>query len=107
MTLNQFAIVWLATLATILACRVIPIFVLKNRDMPESLQKALGLIPPAAFAALVANDLLSPDMFSQGLWAGLEPLLSAVLVLFVARKTHSLIWCAVVGVTAYAVLSIM
>ena len=35
-----------------LACRVIPLFALKGRSLPEGVERALGFIPPAAFAAL-------------------------------------------------------
>ena len=105
MTLTQFFIVWGICLATMLLCRCVPIFILQGRQMPEGLTAALGFIPIAAFAALVANDILSPTMFDEGLWNGLVPLIAAAIVVVVARKTKSLIWCAVVGVAAYAVLS--
>ena len=104
MTLSEFLIVWLVCLATMLACRVLPMLFLKGRELPESVNKALNLIPPAAFAALVANDLFSPTMFDAGIAAGLVPLLAAAVVLVVARKTGSLIWCAIVGVLVYALL---
>ena len=105
MTTEQFLIVWALVLVTMLACRVIPIFILKNREIPEGLQHALNLIPPAAFAALVANDLFSPTMFDGGIWPGVVPLIAAAVVILVARKTGSLIWCAIVGVAAYALLT--
>lgn len=105
MTLTDFLIVWLSCLVAMLACRCIPIFILKGRDLPEKLREALNLIPPAAFAALVANDLFSPTMFNGGIWPGLIPLISALVVIVVARKTNSLIWCAVTGFIAYAILS--
>ena len=41
---------------TMLVCRVVPLFVLKGKELPEGVGQALGFIPPAAFAALVAND---------------------------------------------------
>lgn len=107
MSITEFLIVWLSCLVTMLACRCIPIFVLKGRDLPERLREALNLIPPAAFAALVANDLFSPTMFSAGLWPGLIPLISAALVIVVARATKSLIWCAVTGFVVYALLSLL
>ena len=53
---------------TMLVCRVVPLFVLKGKELPEGVGQALGFIPPAAFAALVANDLLTPGMFDAGLW---------------------------------------
>ena len=51
---------------TMLVCRVVPLFVLKGKELPEGVGQALGFIPPAAFAALVANDLLTPGMFDAG-----------------------------------------
>ena len=61
--MQDFAIVFATCLVTMLVCRCVPLFVLKGRQLPEGLARALGFIPPAAFAALVANDLLSPGMF--------------------------------------------
>lgn len=90
-----------------LACRVIPLFLLKGKELPESIGQALGFIPCAAFAALVANDLLSPTMFDAGLWSGMMPLVASVVVIAVGVKTKSLIWCAIAGVAAYAVLSLV
>ena len=105
MTVTEFLIVWLSCLAAMLACRCIPIFLLKGRELPECLQDALKLIPPAAFAALVANDLCAPGMFDAGLIDGLTPIIAALIVVVVARTTKSLIWCALAGVVAYALLS--
>ena len=105
MSMNEFLIVWAACLVTMLACRCIPIFILKGKDLPESLQSALRLIPTAAFAALVANDLFSAALFEQGISAGVVGFVSAGIVVVVAKTTKSLIWCAVTGVLAYALLS--
>lgn len=107
MTLDEFLLVYLVCLATMLLCRCLPIFFLKGRQLPEGLQAALNLIPPAAFAALVTNDLFKPDMFAGGVVPGLVPLLSAAIVVVVARKTHSLVWCAIAGVVAYALISMV
>ena len=87
-----------------LACRVLPLFVLKGRELPQGLADALGFIPPAAFAALVANDLFTPGMFDAGMWPAAAPLVAALIVVVVARLTKSLLWCAVAGVVAYALL---
>lgn len=107
MSTSEFLIVWAACLATMLACRCVPIFILKGRDLPEQVSEALNLIPPAAFAALVANDLFSTTMFDGGIWQGIVPLAAALVVVFVARQTKSLIWCAITGVAAYALLSLV
>ena len=82
-------------------------FVLKGRDLPENLRNALNLIPPAAFAALVANDLFTPGMFETGMWPGLIPIIAALIVVVVAKTTKSLIWCAITGVVAYALLTLV
>lgn len=104
MSWTEFWIVLATCSVTMLACRVLPLFILKGKELPPAMSRALGFIPPAAFAALVANDLLSPGMFSAGMWAGAVPLLAAVCVVVVAAKTKSLLWSAVAGVAAYALL---
>ena len=71
------------------------------------MQQALGFITSAALAALVANDLLTPGMFDAGLWPAAAPLLAAGVVAIVAWRTKSLLWCAVSGVAAYALLSLV
>ena len=90
-----------------LACRVLPLFLLKGRELPDTATRALGFIPPAAFAALVANDLLAPGMFDAGLWPAALPLIAALAVVVVAWKTKSLLWCALSGVAAYALLMLV
>lgn len=104
MSWEEFWIVLVVCALTMLACRVLPLFILKGRELPPALSRALGFIPPAAFAALVANDLLSPGMFASGLWPAAVPLVAAVCVVVVACKTRSLLWSAVTGVAAYALL---
>lgn len=101
---TNFFIIFLCCAATMLVCRVAPLFVLKGRRLSPSIETALKLIPPAAFAALVANDLFAPGMFSAGIWAGAVPLLAALVVIVVAWKTKSLLLCGVTGVAAYALL---
>ena len=87
-------------LASILVCRCVPLFALKGRELSPRVSEALGLIPPAAFAALVANDLFDP---ASGF--SLPAVVSAGLVVLVARRTGSLIWCALAGMVAYAALA--
>ena len=89
---------------TMLACRVLPLFLLKGRELPPRVSEALGYIPSAAFAALVANDLLTPGMFDAGIWPAAAPLVAALAVVVVARLTKSLLWCAIAGVVVYALL---
>lgn len=107
MSWADFLIVLVCCMLTMLACRVIPLFALAGKQLPGAVERALGFIPPAAFAALVANDLLSPGMFDAGLWPAAAPLVSALVVVVVAVKTKSLLWCAVSGVAAYALLGLL
>lgn len=104
MSWSDFAFIGIACAITILICRVVPVFALRGRDLPGWLSQALAFIPPAAFAALIANDLLSPGMFDAGLWPAAIPLVAAVAVVAVAAKTKSLVWCIIVGVGTYGLL---
>ena len=106
MSWAEFFIVFACCAVTMLICRVVPLFALQGRELPDRVQQALGFIPPAAFAALVANDLFSPGMFDAGLWPAAAPLIASVIVVAVALKTKSLLLCAVAGVAAYAVLTL-
>ena len=103
-TWTEFFIIFGLCAAMMLACRILPLFLLKGRELPKRVSEALGYIPTAAFAALVANDLLTPGMFDAGLWPAAAPLVAAAIVVVVARLTKSLLWCAVAGVVAYALL---
>lgn len=107
MSWTDFLIVFACCALTMLACRVIPLFALKGRSLPEGIERALGYIPPAAFAALVANDLLTPGMFDAGLWPAVAPLIASLAVVVVAVKSKSLLWSAVTGVAAYALLTLL
>lgn len=107
MSWSEFAVVAAACALTILAFRVVPIFALRGRDLPGWLSQALAFIPPAAFAALIANDLLAPGMFDAGLWPAALPLVATALVIAVALKTRSLVWCIVVGVGSYGLLMLI
>ena len=101
MSSSEFVVFYLCVLAVILACRCVPLLALGGRELSPRLSEALGLIPPAAFAALVANDLFDPV---SGI--GVPALASAALVVVVARRTGSLIWCALAGMASYALLSL-
>lgn len=102
MTTSEFFIFYVCVLAVILLCRCVPLLALKGRELSPRVSDALGLIPPAAFAALVANDLFDPAKDLS--W---EPLVAAAVVLLIARKTGSLIWCALVGMGSYALLTLV
>ena len=104
MTTREFLIVYLSCLVAILACRCIPILLLKGRQLPERVSDAIGLIPSAAFAALIANDLFKPGMFDAGIWPAAAPLVASVAVALVAKRTRSLLWCVIAGVSCYALI---
>ena len=103
----QFFIIFGICSATMLICRVVPLFALKGRQLPANVTEALSFIPPAAFAALVANDLFAIEKFEAGLWQGAMPLVAALAVVIVAWKTKSLLWSAVAGVVAYGLLMLI
>lgn len=104
MSWPDFLSIYVPILVAILLCRVVPLFALRGRALPERAERAIGLIPPAAFAALVTNDLLQPATLATDPLGGLLPLVSAAVVAVVARRTKSLIWCALVGMGVYALL---
>lgn len=104
MSVHEMMVLCLSVLATMLLCRCVPLFLLKGRELSPRVREALGLIPAAAFAALVANDLVQPTAFASSWWEGAMPLLAALPVLVVAKRTGSLIWCAVIGMACYALL---
>lgn len=105
MTGTDFLIIWLSCFGFIFACRMLPVLFLQGRSLSPRVEEALSYIPPAVFAALVANDLVSPTMFATGIWSGLMPLLAAAAVAAVFAKTRSMLWCCVGGILAYLVLS--
>lgn len=107
MSTSSFLIIYLCCLVTMLLCRCVPLLALKGRTLPDNLVRALNLIPPAAFAALVANDLFSPGMFDAGLWQGLMPLAAAVLTVAVGYLRKSLVLCIVVGVGSYGLMMLL
>ena len=59
MPVNEFLVLWLSSWAAIAFFRIAPAFALRGRTLSPRITEALGYIPPAAFAALVANDLVS------------------------------------------------
>lgn len=101
---TDFAFIGVACAITMVICRVVPVFALRGRNLPGWLSQALNFIPPAAFAALIANDLFSPAMFDAGIWPAAIPLVATVAVIAVAIKTKSLVWCIIVGVGMYGLL---
>lgn len=104
MSWEDFLVIFVVCALTMFACRILPLFLLKGRELPERMKKALGFIPPAAFGALVANDIFKPGMFDGGIWPGIIPFIAAACVVFVAYKSKSLIASVIVGVGVYALL---
>lgn len=108
MSVESFLILLIACSAVILVCRVLPAFVLRGRNLPKQVVRALNLVPPAAFAALIANDLFMPGAMAAGdVSTWLTPLLAAAIVAVVGVKTKSMAWCIVVGVVAFALLAFL
>ena len=104
MSWETYAIILAGCALTIFLCRVLPLVLLRGRDLPGWLSNALAFIPPAAFAALIANDLFNPGMFDAGLWPAAIPLIATACVIPVAVKTRSLVWCIIVGVGVFGLL---
>jgi branched-subunit amino acid transport protein len=107
MSWGSFLVIVGICIATMLASRVLPVFLLKGRELPRWLSEALGYIPPAAFAALVANDLFSVNLLSGELWPAMIGWIAAIPVVVVALRFRSLLWCVVVGVAAYGILLLL
>ena len=104
MPVNEFLVLWLSSWAAIAFFRIAPAFALRGRTLSPRITEALGYIPPAAFAALVANDLVSPGAFDAGPWPALVPWIAAAGVVVVAIRTKSMLWCCVSGIVLYIVL---
>lgn len=108
MSTSDFLIIFACVAITMLLCRVLPIFLLKGRHLPPTLVQALNFIPPAAFAALVMNDLFNPATIASGNWrAWLIPLVASGITIAVGLKTKSLAWCIITGVGSFAALQII
>lgn len=105
MTITEFFIILVGCAVLMFICRVVPMVALKGKELPESVVRALGFIPPAAFAALVANDLFQPSSLGGDPWVWAAPVIAAVLVGVVGVKTKSMAWCIVVGVVALGLLT--
>ncbi len=105
MSLAEFGILYAILMATMAFSRCVPLFALRGRELSAQVVAVLDLIPVAAFAALVANDLYQPAAWTTGnVWQALVPLIAAGGVVVLARRTGSLILCAVAGLVLYLVL---
>lgn len=101
---SSYLVISAICVLSIFLFRVVPLLTLADRKLPSQLQEALDYVPVAAFAALVANDLFTPDTFSLGVWPTILPFVASLPVVILAVKTHSLALCIVVGVAVYALL---
>ena len=104
MSWMNFAIIVGLCAATMLISRIVPLFLLKGRELPPKLEQALNYIPPAAFAALVVNDLFTLELLHAATWREYIGLIASIPVIIVALKTRSLTWCIVTGVGCFGIL---
>ena len=101
---EEFALIGLGCALTILVFRTAPLFLLRGKELPVGSLRLSPLFRLQLFAALIANDILSPTMFDAGIWPGLIPLIAAAVVIPIALKTKSLVWSIIVGVGCYGLL---
>lgn len=105
MSFAEFGILYAILMATMVLSRCVPLFALRGRELSARVVAVLDLIPVAAFSALVANDLFQPATWASGsVWQALVPLIAAGGVVAIAKRTGSLIMCAVAGLVFYLVL---
>lgn len=102
---NEFFILLVCLVAAMAASRILPLMLLKGRKIPRIAARMLSLIPPAAFAALVVNDVTSPYFQAHDSCAFLVALLAALCVGITAYFKRSIVLCAVVGLLAYILFS--
>lgn len=107
MTCRQILLLWAALLVVMLACRCLPLLLVGDRSLPPRVERAISLIPVAAFSALVANDLVQPDAYAADPGSLVVTLVSSAVVLVVARRSGSLVWCALVGMAVSAALGML
>ena len=102
---SEYWLIVAALAITILIFRVAPLLLLSGRELPESIERALNFVPVAAFAALVANDLVDPAAWVDPSIHDVIPLIAALPVIVIALKTRSLAACIIAGVGFYALLA--
>jgi branched-subunit amino acid transport protein len=81
------------------ATRALAVFLLSRR-LPPGIERFLGHIPAAVFAALVAPPLLAP----QGPFAPGLPVVAAIPAAFVAWRTRQVLPTILVGMGSYWIL---
>ena len=106
MSIREYLIIYVSVLVTMLISRILPVVLLKGKQLHPTLVQALNFIPSAAFAALVANDLFKPNLIIaiQPAWDWLAPLIAALAVVVVGAKTKNMAACIIVGVGLLAIL---
>ena len=107
MSKAQIFVLWAGLLVVMLACRCLPLLLMQGRELPDRVKRAIALIPSASFAALVANYLVSPDEFAANPMLAVRLFAASAAVLLVAHKSGSLVWCALVGMVCYGVLTLL
>lgn len=107
MQIQDFAILYGVSFAIMLIFRCVPLFALKKRNLSPVAQEALSLIPPAVFAALIANDLFTSScanhLISGEIWDLAYPFIAVACAFFVAHMSKSMVATIVVGTAVFAV----
>ncbi|MCT2345482.1 AzlD domain-containing protein [Niallia taxi] len=82
--------------------RVIPIMILSRMKLSEGVQKWLYFVPIAILAAIVGQELfIQNNEISLSLN---KELLAAIVTVFIAISTRSLLWTVISGVTAFVLV---
>lgn len=82
--------------------RVIPIMILSRMKLSEGVQKWLYFVPIAILAAIVGQELfIQNNEISLSLN---KELLAAIVTVFIAISTRSLLWTVITGVTAFVLV---
>ncbi|MEM8790219.1 MAG: AzlD domain-containing protein [Pseudomonadota bacterium] len=74
---------------------------LRGRKVPQSAQRALSLVPVAAFPAIFAPMLF---LDGEGGWAALSFPLAALAALVIGAVTRSMVFSLIAGAAAIAAL---
>ena len=103
----QWSEFWLLFALCVLAmaiCRIVPLLAVREKTLSKNVEQALQLIPPAAYAALCANDLFKPETFLAFDFATAMPFLAALFVIVVSLWKKSLILSTIVGCVSFGVM---
>src|SRR5262249_50677828 len=99
---NQTVLLIIVLMAVVTAaCRILPVFLLGKRCLPESLTELLAFAPVAILTAMIAPSLFLPQSpFDLGfsnpyLWISLP-------TIWVASRTRNIAWTALSGMALAA-----